>query len=87
MTQPPVPPPLPQAWVPRVVNAALALFLLAFLAPAVSRAGGLAGWVQVVLAVLALPVLLVVVLCLCSAVRPGSLGRAARRARARRQAR
>ena len=38
---------------PRVVNAALALFLLAFLAPAVSKAGGLPLWVQVVLALLA----------------------------------
>ncbi|MCU1691894.1 MAG: hypothetical protein JWM64_985 [Frankiales bacterium] len=71
---------------PRVVNAALALFLLVFLAPAVDRAAGLDLWVQIVLAVLALPVVLVVVLCLCSAARPGSLGRAARRARAKRQA-
>ncbi len=85
MTQPP---PLPQAWVPRVVNAALALFLLAFLAPAVTRLDDLPVFAAVAVVVLfCLPVLLVVVLCLCSAARPGSLGRAARRARARRQAR
>ncbi len=68
------------------MNAALALFLLAFLAPAATHWGDMRVWVRVVVAVLSLPVLLVVVLCLASAARPGSLGRAARRARARRQA-
>ena len=76
-----------QAWVPRVMNAALAVFLLAFLAPALTQWDDMAGWVRVVVAVLSVPVLLVVALCLASALRPGSLGRAARRARARRASR
>jgi hypothetical protein len=41
--------------------------------------------VQVVLGLVALPFLLLAVLCLASAARPGSLGRAARRSRARRR--
>ncbi len=69
------------------MNAALALFLLAFLAPAVTRLDDLSVWVAVVLGLFSLPVLLVAGLCLASALRPGSLGRAARRVRARRQAR
>ncbi len=76
---------LPQSWVPRVVNAALAVFLLLCIAPVVSTFGDHSTLVQVWLVLLALPVLLVAVLCLASALRPGSLGRAARRARARRR--
>ena len=72
---------------PRVVNAALGLFLLAFLAPGLTRLGDLDTWVAVVVVVFALPVVLVALLALTSAARPGSLGRAARRSRARRQAR
>ena len=77
--------PLPQAWVPRVLNAALALFLLAFVTPVVANFGGKPVYVQVVLALLIALVLLFVVLCLASALRPGSLGRFARRARSRRR--
>jgi hypothetical protein len=71
--------------VPRVVNAALAVFLLLCLSPIVVTFGDHSRLVQVYLVVVALPVLLVVGLCLASALRPGSLGRAARRARARRR--
>ena len=69
------------------MNASLAVVLLAFLAPAATRFADLSVWVRVVVVLFSLPVLLVAGLCLASAVRPGSLGRAARRARARRQAR
>lgn len=69
---------------PRVVNGALAVFLLACISPLLTRFGGL-DWVQrsaVLLGVV--PVLLVAALCTASAARPGSLGRAVRRRRARR---
>lgn len=72
---------------PRVVNAALAVFLLACVYPIVTTFGDRSGLLQVYLVVAVVPVLLVVGLCLASAIRPGSLGRAARRARARRQER
>jgi threonine/homoserine/homoserine lactone efflux protein len=73
--------------VPRVLNGAIAVFLLACLSPAVTHLGGLSTWVQVVVVLVCLPVLLVVVLCAVSAARPGALGRAPRRSRARRRAR
>ena len=76
--------PLPQAWVPRVMHVALALVLLACLSPIVYRLGDKALWVQVLVVLLSLPVLLVAVACLASAVRPGSLGRLAGRLRHRR---
>lgn len=79
MTQPP----LRQAWVPRVMNVALAVVLLACLSPAVHRFGGHPVWVQVLLVLLGLPVLLLALACLASAARPGSLGRLAQRARRR----
>ena len=69
---------------PRVVNAALAVFLLACVAPVVTHFAGRGLLLQVVLVATVLPVLLLVGVCLASALRPGSLGRAARRARARR---
>ncbi len=72
---------------PRVVNAALAVFLLACVFPLLTTLGRHGVLVRVYLVVAVLPVLLVVGLCLASALRPGSLGRAARRARARRAAR
>ena len=78
------PPPLRQAWVPRIVNVALAAVLLACLSPALYRFGGHPVWVQVLLVLFCLPVLLVAVACLCSAARPGSLGRLARKLRSRR---
>lgn len=68
---------------PRVVNAAIALVLLLIVGPVVVNLDGKPGYVQVALVLVALPVLLVAVLCLASAARPGSLGRAFRRLRRR----
>ncbi len=79
--------PLPQAWVPRVFNAALAVLLLALVLPVVTTLGRHGPLVRVYLVLAVLPVLLVVGLCLAAALRPGSLGRAARRVRARSAAR
>jgi hypothetical protein len=70
--------------VPRAVNLALAAFLLLFLVPLFTHLSGRATSVQVMLWVLALPFLLLMLACLSSAVRPGSLGRLARKARSRR---
>ncbi len=81
------PPPLPQPWVPRVVNAALGVFLLLFVAPIVVNFGGKPAYVQVALVLAVLPVVLVAALALTSAARPGSLGRAVRRRRAARRPR
>lgn len=78
------PPPLRQAWVPRVVNLTLAAVLLGFLSPLVPRLDDHPLWVQVLLVVVCVPPLLLAVACLASAARPGSLGRLARRARRRR---
>ena len=74
--------PLPQAWVPRVVNIAVAVVLAACLSPVVYL-GQKPAWVQVLVVLLCLPVVLVIVACLMSALRPGSLGRLARRVRRR----
>jgi threonine/homoserine/homoserine lactone efflux protein len=74
--------PLPQAWVPRVVNVAVAVVLAACLSPIVYL-GEKPLWVQVLVVLLSLPVVLVIVACLMSALRPGSLGRLARRLRRR----
>ena len=76
--------PLPQAWVPRVVNVALAAFLLIFLVPLLGHLGGRPVAVQVIFVLVAVLFVPIVVLCLASAVRPGSLGRLARKARSRR---
>jgi len=76
--------PLPQAWVPRVMNLVLAVVMVALLAPIVTNFGGKPVYVQVALVAFTLPFLLLTVLCLASAARPGSLGRAVRRRRARR---
>ena len=70
---------------PRVLNVALAVVLLACVAPVVTRFDGRGLLLQVVLVLLIAPVLLLVGLCLASAIRPGSLGRAMRRMRARRR--
>ena len=59
--------------------------LLACVAPVLTRFAGRGLLLQVVLVFLIVPVLLLVGLCLASAVRPGSLGRAARRVRSRRR--
>lgn len=75
---------MPQAWVPRVMFGALGLLLLACLSPLPTRIGD-EGWlVRVVATVVALPFAVLAVACLASALRPGSLGRAARRLRGRR---
>ena len=68
---------------PRVVNGALALFLLLFLTPVVGGFAGKPLVAQVVLALLAALVLLFVTLCGASALRPGSVGRFFRRLRRR----
>jgi len=65
--------------VPRVLNLALAGFLLLFLVPALSHLPGLATSVQVLLIVLAVPLGLLCLGCLLSALRPGSVGRLVRR--------
>lgn len=70
---------------PRVLNAALAVFLLCCIYPLVTTFSDHSRLVQVYLVIAVVPVVLVVVLCLASALRPGSLGRAARRASARRR--
>jgi hypothetical protein len=68
--------------VPRVVNIALAAFFLAFLIPLGLHLGDLTLVAQVMLMLfVGLPFGLLTLLCLVSAVRPGSLGRAARRLR------
>lgn len=66
---------------PRVLNGALAVVLLAVLSPLLTRLGDQPVWVAVLVVLFSLPVLLVAVLCLMSALRPGSVGRAARRLR------
>jgi threonine/homoserine/homoserine lactone efflux protein len=71
--------------VPRVLNAALALFLLACVYPVVTTFADHSRVLQAYLVVLVVPVLLVAGLCAASALRPGSLGRALRRLRARRR--
>ena len=70
---------------PRVLNGALAVFLLAFLTPLVSTFGDHGLVIQVFLVFVVVLVLLVAVPCAASALRPGSVGRAARRLRARRR--
>ena len=70
---------------PRVVNAGLAAFFLAFLVPLFLYLPDVEQTsAQVLLVLVALPFVLLTVLCLASAARPGCLGRAAKRARARR---
>ena len=68
---------------PRVVNAAVALVLLLIVGPVVVNLDGKPAYVQVAMVLIAVPVLLVAALCLVSAARPGSLGRAVRRLRRR----
>jgi hypothetical protein len=70
--------------VPRVVNLAVAAGFLLFLVPLATHLAGRSLSVQVVLVVVALPFCLVTFACLVSAVRPGALGRLARKARSRR---
>lgn len=70
---------------PRVLNVALAGFVLLLLSPVVAAWDRLALIERISVVLVALPFVLLAGLCLASAARPGSLGRAARRARARRQ--
>ena len=72
---------------PRVVNVALATFFLLFLVPLVVFLPGLPTLAQVLLVLVALPFALLTFLCLCSAARPGSLGRWAQRVKAKRTSR
>jgi uncharacterized membrane protein YhaH (DUF805 family) len=67
--------------VPRVMNASLALVLLLLVAPVVTAFDGKPWYVQVFFVLFGIPVLLLVLACLASAARPGSLGRALRRMR------
>ena len=69
---------------PRVVNLALAALLLTVLVPVATHLGRVGTVVRVVLLVVCTPFALLVVLCLASALRPGSLGRLVRRVRSRR---
>ncbi len=69
---------------PRVLNLALAAVLIGLCSPIVVTWSDRSVALRVFLVLAVLPVLLVAALCLTSALRPGSLGRAARRARARR---
>ena len=69
---------------PRVTNVALAAVLLLFLVPLYTHLGGRPISVQVMLVFVSVPFVVIVVLCLASALRPGSLGRLLRRARSRR---
>lgn len=66
---------------PRVLNGALAAFLLLFAVPVVTNLDGKRWYAQVTLVLLVALVLLFVVLCLASALRPGSLGRFAQKRR------
>ena len=68
---------------PRVVFAAVALVLLACLSPVATRIGDKPLWVQVLIVLFCLPVVLVVLMALAAAIRPGSLGRLGKRLRRR----
>ena len=69
---------------PRGLNLSLAAVLLLLLAPIVTNLGGKPVYVQVALVGLTLLFGSLAVLCLASALRPGSLGRTVRRMRRRR---
>ena len=61
------------------------MVLLLLVAPVVTNFGGKPWYVQLFFVAFAVPVALLVLACLSSAARPGSLGRAMRRARGRRR--
>jgi predicted ABC-type exoprotein transport system permease subunit len=65
------------------MNASLAILLLLLVAPIVTNFGGKRLYVQVALVGVMVLVLPLVLACLASAIRPGSLGRAVRRMRRR----
>ena len=66
---------------PRVVNVAVAGFFLIFLVPLATHLDDVEPVARVLLLVIAVPFALGTVLLLCSAARPGSVGRALRRLR------
>ena len=70
---------------PRVLNATLGILLLSLVGPVLARLGGRPVWVSAVLVVFCVPVGLLAVACLVSAIRPGTLGglRRGRRGRIR----
>lgn len=68
------------------MNASLALVLLLLVAPVFTHFGGKPLYVQIALVGVLVLVVPVSLACLASAVRPGSLGRGARRLRSRRRA-
>jgi hypothetical protein len=78
------PEPLPQSWVPRVMNGAVGVLFLVLLAPVVRTWGDRQTSVRVGIVLFGTPFLLVAVMALASAVRPGSVARFARRLRRRR---
>lgn len=65
------------------MNLSLAVVLLLFVAPIATKFGGKPVYVQIALAGVMVLVLPLVIACLASAARPGSLGRALRRSRPR----
>ena len=65
----------------------MGVFFLVVLAPVLTSFTGKPWYVQVALVLFGSPFVLVALLCLTSAARPGSLGRGVRRLRARRQTR
>jgi hypothetical protein len=71
--------------VPRVLNLMLAGVFLGILAPITTTLGNRPGYEQAAIVLFSLPFLLLAGICLASAIRPGSLGRALRRARVRRR--
>ena len=87
LSEPGAPRPIPQAWVPRVTNGALAIVLLLLLSPIVVTWDDRTTAQRVFLAGMAAFIGLFVVLCGTAALRPGALGRAARRGREKRLAR
>ena len=66
-----------------MVFAAVAVVLALCLSPIVAHFGGKPVWVQVLVIALCMPVGLVILACLSASLRPGSLGRSARRLRRR----
>jgi hypothetical protein len=63
------------------MNASLAILLLLLVGPIVTNFGGKRLYVQVALVGVMVLVVPLVLACLASAIRPGSLGRAVRRLR------
>lgn len=66
-----------------MLNLSLAVVLLLLVGPIVANFDGKPAYVQAALVMVTAPVVLVALLCLSSAIRPGSLGRALRRSRRR----